>query len=117
MLTYFFMFLIIMASLHNEPQGLDSFSEGLASFQQQEIQQVNEPTAAVESASLNIKPKKHVTIVEPNVKPVPQKGGKVQEQTSDYVFSKAKIFYEENQILVLGVIGLAVAYYFYKKNK
>ena len=108
-----------MASIHDTPQGLDSFSDGLASFQQQEIQQVSEPTAAVESASLDIKPKKTVTIVEPPVKSmaVPQKGGKIQEQASDDIVSQVKSFYEDNQMLVLGLVGATVAYYFYKRNK
>lgn len=106
-----------MAAIQSEPQGLDSFSEGLASFQQQEIQQVNEPTAAVESASLDIKPKKHVTIVEPNVKAIGGSKQKSPGQNEDPdTMSQIKAFYEENQMLVMGVVGVAVVYYFYKRN-
>ena len=101
--------MIIMSSIQSEPQGLDSFSEGLASFQQQEIQQATEPTAAVESASLNIKPKKHVTIVEPSIKPK-------QMQTPDTI-GQLKDFYNENQMLVMGVVAVGIAYYYYKKDK
>lgn len=106
-----------MAAIQSEPQGLDSFAEGLASFQQQEIQQVNEPTAAVESASLDVKPKKHVTIVEPNVKAIGGSKQKppVQNEEQD-MMSQIKSFYDENQMLVMGVVGVAIVYYFYRRN-
>lgn len=102
-----------MALIQQEPQGLDSFSEGLASFQQEEIQQVTEPTAAVESASLDIKPKKKVTIIEEPIKQV--KSPSQQPKSSD-MMSKLQTYYYDNQMIVLSIITLIIAYYFYKKN-
>ena len=100
-----------MASIQQEPQGLDAFEEGLATFQHQEIQQIEEPTAAVESASLDTKHiRKSVTIVEPLTK-----AADGSEPESDIV-SKLKSFYDENQTVVMSGVAIAIAYYFYKRN-
>jgi len=90
-----------------EPQGLDAFSESHSFFKQQEIQEVNVPTAAVESASFNIQPKQPVI---------------VSQQTPVIVkkidpVNVVKKFYDDNQVLVLAAITISIGYYYYKKNK
>ena len=99
-----------MALLQQEPQGLDAFEAGLATFQQQEIPQIQEPTAAVESASLDTKPKQHVSIVEPSQPSQPS------PNHDDDIMSKLKSFYDDNQQFVLAAVAVGIAYYFYKRN-
>jgi len=108
-----FLFLIIMALLQQEPQGLDAFEAGLATFQQQEIPQIQEPTAAVESASLDTKPKQHVSIVEPSQ---PSQPSQPSPNHDDDIMSKLKSFYDDNQQFVLAAVAVGIAYYFYKRN-
>ena len=101
-----------MAALQ-EPQGIDSFAEGLSSFDSQEILSVQqeEPTAAVQSASLNIDKPQHVkkvTIQEPE--------GQVTDDND--IVDKLKTFYEENQTVVLASLAFGIGYYvFNKKNQ
>ena len=93
-----------------EPQGIDAFAEGLSSFDNQEVLVKEQPTAAVESASLNVKkqmPSKKVTIVEPEV----------ESSKEDSAIDQLKEFYEENQALILASLAVGIGLYVYKKNK
>ena len=81
-----------MAALQ-EPQGIDAFTQGLSSFDNQEIVQEihSEPTAAVQSASLDMnKPQavKRVTIAEPEVQ---------VSDDDENIVDKMKVYYDENQ--------------------
>ena len=99
-----------MAALQ-EPQGIDAFAEGLSSFDNQEVILQEQPTAAVQSASLDInkeQPVKRVTIAEP-----PEVSASVNEDIVD----KLKVFYEENQTMILTSLALGIGFYVYKKNK
>lgn len=101
-----------MAALQ-EPQGIDAFTEGLSSFDSQEIMQVSQeqPTAAVQSASLDInQPQsvKKVTIVEPESK---------DSDEEDDIIDKLKMFYEDNQTVILASLALGIGYYVYKRQK
>ena len=93
-----------------EPQGIDAFAEGLSSFENQEIVQpeMTEPTAAVQSASLDIKTPQYVKKVTINTEPV--------EEESDFV-DKLKTFYEENQTLVLASLTIGIGYYIYRNRE
>ena len=96
-----------------EPQGVDVFAEGLSSFKNQEIISTNvePPTAAVESASLNIdKPNvgKKVTITEPEVQTVNE---------DNHLIEELEHFYYENQTILLASLAIGVGYYFHRQNK
>ena len=100
-----------------EPRGLDSFDEGLSSFEQQASQP---PTAAVESASQEVAPSTivHATIVEPQQMNMANAKDKPPEEPEDAMMTKLKTFYEENQTMVLGaIVAGAVGYYFYSKRE
>jgi len=93
-----------------EPQGIDAFAEGLSSFDNQEIAQPSqsEPTAAVQSASLDInKPQavRRVTIAEP------------VSDDEENIVDKLKVFYEENQTMILASLAIGIGYYVYKKQQ
>ena len=100
-----------MASIQSAPQGIDAFSEGLSSFENQEIVTVSEPTAAVQSASNNSV--KKVTIVEG-----PSAGGVAGpvagESEAESTFAD---FFEENKNMILVGIMVMGGIYYYKKNK
>jgi len=99
-----------MASLQ-EPQGIDSFTEGLSSFDNQEVMTQEQPTAAVQSASLNInKPQsvKKVTIVEPESQ---------TDENEENIVDKLKVFYQENQTVILASLAVGIGYYVYKKKQ
>ena len=93
-----------------EPQGIDAFVEGLSSFDNQEVMVQDPPTAAVQSASLDVKKPqrvKKVTIAEPEVH---------SSSEDDNVVDKLRVFYEENQAVILASLALGIGYYVYKKN-
>ena len=95
-----------MSSLQ-EPQGIDEFAEGLSSFDNQEVMVQEEPTAAVQSASLDIKkqqPVNKVTIEEP----------KSDEET---IMTKLELFYENNQTMILASLAVGIGYYVYKRQQ
>jgi hypothetical protein len=94
-----------MSALVGGPQGIDAFAEGLASFEQQSS---GPPTAAVESASLNVPPKTKVTIMEP-----PQEQSVTVHPEEE---SSLRTMYEENQVVILSVLAVAIGYYFYKRR-
>jgi len=99
-----------MAALQ-EPHGIDAFAEGLSSFDNQEIVSQEQPTAAVQSASLDInKPQqvKRVTIAEPEVHTA---------DNEEDIVDKLKVFYEENQTVILASLALGLGYYMYKKQQ
>ena len=96
-----------------EPQGIDAFAEGLSSFENQEVISTNvePPTAAVESASLNInKPNlgKKVTIAEPEVQTVNEDNSLIEQLEQ---------FYSQNQTIILASLAVGVGYYFHQRNK
>lgn len=100
-----------MADLEG-PQGIDMFAEGLSTFEHEQVINQEQPTAAVQSASLDInKPQttKKVTIVEPAVK---------TDEEEESIVDKLKDFYEENQTMILAslVIG-SIGFYMYKKKQ
>ena len=97
-------------SVLQEPQGIDAFTEGLSSFDNAEVVQSSQPqpTAAVQSASLDMKKPqtvKNVTISEP------------VSDVEENIVDKLKLFYEENQTLVLASLALGIGYYVYKKQQ
>lgn len=101
-----------MAAL-DEPQGIDAFAEGLSSFDNQEIIQSSEcqPTAAVQSASLDMnKPQsvKKVTISEPEIE---------LSEDEENIMTKLELFYEENQTVILASLALGIGYYVYKRQQ
>ena len=99
-------------SAQHEPQGIDAFAEGLSSFDNERIiSEEQQPTAAVQSASLNLNNRqsvKKVTIVEPEVQ--------ISDEEENIV-DKLKIFYEENQTMILASLTIGIGYYIYKKNQ
>ena len=107
-----------MSSLQSIPQGLDAFSEGLSSFENQELVQSVEPTAAVQSASNNSV--KKVTIVEPPSFMNDTKNESVVTKSNNEdegdLIQNLKDFYNENQTIILAGLVVAVGFYYYKKK-
>ena len=91
-----------------EPQGIDVFAEGLSSFGNQEVTVEEQCSAAVQSASLDIKKPqvvKKVTVAEPVA------------EDEDNIVDKLKVFYEENQTIILSSLAVGIAFYIYKKQQ
>ena len=99
-----------MAAL--EPQGIDAFAEGLSTINNQEVIAQEQPTAAVQSASLDInkpQPVKKVTIAEP-----PEASSTSDEEN---IIDNLKDFYEENQTIVLASLAVGIGYYMYRRQQ
>ena len=93
-----------------EPQGIDEFAEGLSSFDNQEVMVQEQPTAAVQSASLDInkqQPVNKVTIAEPEVK----------DSDEENIMTKLELFYENNQTMILASLAVGIGYYVYKRQQ
>ena len=100
-----------MSEIQEIPNGIDSFSEGLSSFETIEGSTLTPPTAAVESASFNVQNKKAVTITEPPTSEVHQ-----IDSEEVLLSDNLKQFYDENQTIILVGIAVAVAYFFHTKK-
>jgi hypothetical protein len=113
-----------MTYLQSIPQGIDAFSEGLSSFENQELVQSVEPTAAVQSASNNSV--KKVTIIEPpsfmndtkneSVVAKPHNEGEDEGEGEGDLVQNLKDFYNDNQTIILVGLVVAVAFYYHKKK-
>lgn len=94
------------------PQGIDSFSEGLSSFDVVNNVGETQPTAAVESAQ-----NMNFTVSESLTKNPKVSTEESNEEKELSVMERLQSFYYNNQQLILIISGISIGYYMYSKNK
>lgn len=105
----------------SEPEGISSFSDNLSSFNNEQVVQVSEPTAAVQSASSNVVKKVSIienpTFLNSDSKVVNMNDEAESEDEESNVIDTVKNLFDENQTMIMLSVAVFVGYYFYKKNK